>query len=120
MEIPLPPILLQHEIVRVAGKLDIARQQIDEFFSILTTEPKQYKTIEDNTDAMVYNLSSMSETKHLKHLIALNETRQMEFKRSFFANFDKIHSEAHVNKDREVQGEVIKDITRSHAPRGNA
>lgn len=110
LEIPLPPILLQREIVRVANKLDIARQQIDEFFSILTTEPKQYKVIEDNTDTMVYNLSSMSEAKHLQHLIALGETRQMEFKQSFFANIDKIRSEDKVYKCKNTQGEVIKDI----------
>ncbi len=110
LEIPLPSILLQHEVVRVADKLDLARQQIDEFFSALTTEPKQYKLIEDNTDAMVYTLSSMSDAKHLKHLIALGETRQMEFKQSFFANVDKIRSEGKLERCKDAQGEVIKDI----------
>ena len=110
LRIPIPPIILQHEIVRVAEKLGIARQQIDEFFFKLTTDPKQYKAIESNADSMVYNLSSMSEAKHLQHLIDLGETRHVEFKQSFFANINKIRSEEKTAKCREVQFEVIKDI----------
>lgn len=111
LNIPIPTLEVQQEVVKVAGKLEIAKKQIDLFFSKLTTEPKQYKAIEDNTDAMVYTLSSMSDAKYLQHLISLGETRQMEFKQSFFANADKIYkSEDKVEKDSAVQTEVIKDI----------
>ncbi|BCV46815.1 N-6 DNA methylase [Shewanella algae] len=111
LSIPIPKLKVQQEVIKVAGKLEIARKQIDLFFSKLTAEPKQYKAIEDNTDAMVYTLSSMSDTKYLQHLISFGETRQMEFKQSFFANADKIHKpEGRIEKDSAVQAEVIKDI----------
>jgi type I restriction system adenine methylase HsdM len=110
LNIPIPSVEVQSEVIKVASKLLIAKQQIDVFFSNLTTEPKQYKLIEDNTDAMVYTLSSMSDAKHLKHLIAMGETRQMEFKQSFFANVDKIRSNEKLVKNKDVQAEVIKDI----------
>ncbi|ASK67682.1 hypothetical protein CF168_01760 [Shewanella bicestrii] len=111
LSIPIPKLEVQQEVIKVAGKLEIARKQIDLFFSKLTTEPKQYKAIEDNTDAMVYTLSSMSDTKYLQHLISFGETRQMEFKQSFFANADKLHKpEGRIEKDSGVQAEVIKDI----------
>ncbi|MBO1271950.1 N-6 DNA methylase [Shewanella sp. 4t3-1-2LB] len=111
LSIPIPKLEVQQEVIKLAGKLEIARKQIDLFFSKLTTEPKQYKAIEDNTDAMVYTLSSMSDTKYLQHLISFGETRQMEFKQSFFANADKLHKpEGRIEKDSVVQAEVIKDI----------
>lgn len=110
LNIPIPSTGVQSEVIKVASKLLIAKEQIDIFFSKLTTEPKQYKIIEDNTDAMVYTLSTMSDEKHLKHLIEMGETRQMEFKQSFFANVDKIRSEEKPEKNAEVQKEVIKDI----------
>lgn len=111
LSIPIPKLEVQQEVIKVAGKLEIARKQIDLFFSKLTTEPKQYKAIEDNTDAMVYTLSSMSDTKYLQHLISFGETRQMEFKQSFFANADKLYKpEGRIEKDSAVQAEVIKDI----------
>lgn len=110
LNIPIPSTEVQTEIIKVASKLLIAKEQIDLFFSKLTTEPKQYKMIEDNTDAMVYTLSAMNDVKHLKHLIEMGETRQMEFKQSFFANVDKIRSEEKLIKNRDVQAEVIKDI----------
>ncbi len=110
LNIPIPSTDVQDEVIKVASKLLIAKEQIDIFFSKLTTEPKQYKIIEDNTDSMVYTLSTMSDVKHLKHLIEMGETRQMEFKQSFFANVDKIRSEEKLVKNRDVQAEVIKDI----------
>lgn len=111
LNIPIPTPEIQEEVIKVASKLEIAKQQIDVFFSKLTTEPKQYKAIEDNTDSMVYTLSNMSDAKHLQHLIDFGETRQMEFKQSFFANVDQIRSSKEkVEKNPDVQGEVIKDI----------
>ncbi|WP_052131722.1 N-6 DNA methylase [Vibrio coralliilyticus] len=111
LEIPVPSIEIQKEVVRIASKLQIAKSQIDTFFSKLTTEPKQYKVIEDNTNSMVYSLSSLSDATHLKQLIALGETRQMEFKQSFFANVDKIRgTDIKIERDSEVQGEVLKDV----------
>ncbi|MGR5412848.1 N-6 DNA methylase [Vibrio astriarenae] len=111
LSIPIPHTLVQNSVIKVASKLQIARQQIDLFFSTLTTEPKKYKVIEDNTDSMVYTLSSMSESKHAQHLVKIGETRYLEYKQSFFANVDKIYSsENKIEKNRDVQGEVIKDI----------
>ncbi|WP_050918359.1 N-6 DNA methylase [Vibrio campbellii] len=111
LEIPVPSIEIQKEVVRIASKLQIAKSQIDTFFSKLTTEPKQYKIIEDNTNSMVYSLSSLSDATHLKQLIALGETRQMEFKQSFFANVEKIRgTDIKIDRDPEVQGEVLKDV----------
>ncbi|MCE0493123.1 N-6 DNA methylase [Vibrio salinus] len=111
LSIPIPTIDVQLEVIKVALKLEIARGQIDQFFKKLTTEPKKYKSIEDSTDEMVYRLSALSDVKHLEHLISLGETRQMEFKQSFFANVDKIRNEkVKVEKDRDTQGDIIKDI----------
>ncbi|HEK2042026.1 TPA: N-6 DNA methylase [Proteus mirabilis] len=111
LEIPVPSITVQKEVVRIASKLEIAKKQIDSFLSKLTTEPKQYKIIENNTNSMIYSLSTLSDATHLKQLISLGETRQMEFKQSFFANVDKIRSDDKtVDTDKGVQGEVIKDI----------
>lgn len=111
LEIPVPPIKIQEEVVRVAKKLEIAKESISSFFSQLTTEPKQYKFIENITDEMVYSLSSLSDEIHLKHIIGMGETRYVEFKQSFFANVDKIMGhERNIEKDSSVQHEVIKDI----------
>ena len=111
LEIPVPPLKVQQEVVRIASKLEIAKRQIDTFFSQLTTEPKKFKSIEESTNSMVYSLSSFSDGTHLKQLIGLGETRQMEFKQSFFANADKIRSsDNRIEKDFSVQTEVIKDI----------
>ncbi|WP_434634921.1 N-6 DNA methylase [Vibrio sp. SCSIO 43086] len=111
LSIPLPSTTEQTEVIKVASKLQLAKQQIDTFFSKLTTEPKQYQEIEDKTDSMVYTLSRMTDAKHVQHLISFGETRQMEFKQSFFANADVIYSDnGKLAKDRDVQGEVIKDI----------
>lgn len=111
LEIPVPPIKIQEEVVRVAKKLEIAKESISSFFSQLTTEPKQYEFIENITDEMVYSLSSLSDEIHLKHIIGMGETRHVEFKQSFFANVDKIMGdEINIEKDSTVQHEVIKDI----------
>lgn len=111
LSIPIPKPDVQLEVIKVASKLEIAREQIEEFFKKLTTEPKKYKSIEDSTDEMVFRLSALSDVKHLQHLISLGETRQMEFKQSFFANVDKLRDESKkVEKNRDVQAEIIKDI----------
>ena len=110
LKIPIPNIEMQKEVIKVASKLQLAKQQIDLFFLQLTTEPKQYRSIEENTDSMVYSLSTMSQNNYLKYLISLGETRNLEFKQSFFANVDVIRSGAKIVKDKDVQGEVIKDI----------
>lgn len=111
LNIPIPSTTEQIEVIKVASKLQLAKQQIDAFFSKLTTEPKQYQAIEDQTDSMVYTLSQMTDAKHLEHLISFGETRHMEFKQSFFANADAIYSSAgKLEKNKDVQGEVIKDI----------
>lgn len=111
LSIPIPKPEVQLEVIKVASKLEIAREQIEEFFKKLTTEPKKYKSIEDSTDEMVFRLSALSDVKHLQHLISLGETRQMEFKQSFFANVDKLRDEStKVDKDRDAQTEIIKDI----------
>lgn len=111
LDIPVPPIKIQEEVVRVAKKLEIAKESISSFFSQLTTEPKQYKFIEDITGEMIYSLSSLSDGKHLKYIISAGETRYIEFKQSFFANVDKIRSEdINIEKDPSVQYEIIKDV----------
>ncbi|EGR2703851.1 TPA: N-6 DNA methylase [Vibrio parahaemolyticus] len=111
LNIPIPSPSEQMEVIKVASKLQLAKQQIDSFFSTLTTEPKQYQAIEDKTDSMVYTLSQMTDAKHLQHLISFGETRHMEFKQSFFANADAIYSPTEkLEKSKDVQGEVIKDI----------
>ncbi|EBK3132743.1 N-6 DNA methylase [Salmonella enterica] len=111
LEIPVPPIEIQEEVVRIANKLEIARDSISSFFSQLTTEPKQYEFIENITDEMIYSLSSLSDETHLKHIIEGGETRRVEFKQSFFANVDKIMGEErNIEKDSKVQYEIIKDI----------
>ncbi|OOE95966.1 N-6 DNA methylase [Salinivibrio sp. AR640] len=111
LSIPIPKTDVQLEVIKVASKLEIAREQIEEFFKKLTTEPKKYKSIEDSTDEMVFRLSALSDVKHLQHLISLGETRQMEFKQSFFANVDKLRDEAKkVERNSDVQAEIIKVI----------
>ena len=111
LNIPIPKPDVQLEVIKVASKLEIARKQIEEFFKKLTTEPKKYKSIEDSTDEMVFRLSALSDVKHLQHLISLGETRHIEFKQSFFANASAIYAQSgKLEKNRDVQGEVIKDI----------
>ncbi|WP_097497687.1 N-6 DNA methylase [Escherichia coli] len=111
LQIPVPPIKMQEEVVRIANKLEITKDRISSFFSQLTTEPKQYKFIEDITGEMIYSLSSLSDEKHLKYIISAGETRYIEFKQSFFANVDKIRGEDKtIEKDLSVQYEIIKDI----------
>ncbi|HCE1906504.1 TPA: N-6 DNA methylase [Vibrio parahaemolyticus] len=111
LNIPIPKPEVQLEVIKVASKLEIAREQIEQFFRKLTTEPKKYKSIENSTDEMVFRLSALSDVKHLQHLISLGETRQMEFKQSFFANVDKLRDESKkVEKNRDAQAEIIKDI----------
>ena len=111
LSIPIPKPDVQLEVIKVASKLEIARKQIEEFFKKLTTEPKKYKSIEDSTDEMVFRLSALSDVKHLQHLISLGETRHIEFKQSFFANASAIYAQSgKLEKNRDVQGEVIKDI----------
>ncbi len=111
LNIPIPSPDEQMAVIKVASKLQLAKQQIDTFFSKLTTEPKQYQAIEDKTDSMVYTLSQMTDAKHMQHLISFGETRHMEFKQSFFANVDVIYANSgKLVKDKDVQGEVIKDI----------
>lgn len=115
--IPIPKLEFQQEVLKVAGKLEIAKQQIDLLFSNLITKPKQYKTIEDRTDSMVYTLSSMTDAKNLQHLISLGETRQVELKQSFFANIDEIRNcsglmKLSENKDKKKaeQAKILKVV----------
>lgn len=112
LEVPVPTISIQKEIVRIASKLELAKNRIDSFFSQLTAEPKQYKYIEDSTNSMVYSLSTFNDANHLKQLIEMGETRQMEFKQSFFANIDRINNtlDKKIEKDKNVQREIIKVI----------
>ncbi|NOJ03491.1 N-6 DNA methylase [Vibrio splendidus] len=111
LSIPIPSTTEQIEVIKVASKLQLAKQQIDAFFSKLTTEPKQYQVIEEKTDSMVYTLSRMTDAKHVQHLISFGETRHIEFKQSFFANADAIYAKnGKLERNRDVQGEVIKDI----------
>lgn len=110
LQIPVPSIALQIEVCKIASKLTLAKQQINTFSSQLTTDPKQYENIEKSTNTLIYSLSSLNNADHLMQLIAMGENRHMEFKQSFFANIDKINSQEKINKDRDVQGEIIKVI----------
>lgn len=110
LAIPIPPIELQLEVIRLASKLNIAKQKIEQFVGELTTKPSAYPSIEKETDSLIFNLSNLSNTERVKCLLELKETRQIEFKQTFFINVDKLHSSEKKDKNKDVQGEIIKDV----------
>jgi type I restriction system adenine methylase HsdM len=80
----------QARIIGLARKLDAATELLTAFRKDLLTKPAFYQDVESRTDSFVYELSVSDESNRIKHLLKINETQQIEFKQTFFANADEL------------------------------
>jgi type I restriction system adenine methylase HsdM len=99
----------QAQIIGLARKLDVAREQLAMYKNELLTKPALYQEVESKTDSFVYELSVLDEANRIKQLIRINETQRIEFKQTFFANADDLHKKF-IKSNKKEQHKIAKNI----------
>lgn len=117
LSIFVPDMAQQKEIIKLARKLDVSREQLADYKNELLTKPAQYSDIESKIDGFMYDISSVDEQTRIRHLINQNETQRIEFKQTCFANVDDLGKQLNRKKNRdykqrclEVNHKICKNI----------
>lgn len=111
LEIPVPSLGDQKNIIKLAQKLDSAAKHLVDLKKELTSNPSLIREVEESTDNFIYQISSVNNEALVKHLLSLNETKHIEFKQFFFLSHQQVYQEGgKVKVSEEEQSKVVKNI----------
>ena len=104
MNVAIPEIDIQKEVVSTIKKLQIVKSKIDSFENNISLNPITSKSVLDQIDSIIEIVSELDDNDRIKSLIRTGECKTIEFKESFALCMRE------GTKKKELQLEVIKTI----------
>lgn len=111
LNIYVPPKPEQLRIVELANKLEVAYSTLATYKRELITKPALANDIKEQTDKIIYDLSTLSTLARVKLLLEINETKEIEFKQFFFLKHQDVYkNEGNAKRCDDEQAKVTKNI----------
>ncbi len=104
MNIAVPSIEEQKNIIDAQTKLDSLEQSVEGLKKELSLNPKSAETVRQKIDDMLYELNMLSEYDQLVSLIRKGESKTLEFKETFVLNIRT------KSRDEEIVKSSLKTI----------
>ena len=103
--VPVPPLNEQEKIIATFNKMNIAIEEFEKLRENISINPISSKEDLEKLDAIIMNISELSDADDIKRLIRNGESKILEFKETFGLNV-----KTNETKVKYLELEVIKTI----------
>jgi hypothetical protein len=87
--IPIPSLKIQQEIISTSNKLNLLKNELDEFSNEISLNPKNSSIIQQNLDNMLKSLDKLTDSDKVLSLIRNSENKEIEFKSTLRKSIEK-------------------------------